>query len=49
MLTHRAMINIEGRLSYLSFPLIVGAYIRARALLVISLIWFGYMYFFQKV
>jgi hypothetical protein len=27
MLTLRAMINIEGRLSYLSFPLVVGAYI----------------------
>jgi hypothetical protein len=43
MLTLRAIINIEGRLSYLIFPLVVGAYIRARALLVISLIWFGYI------
>ena len=43
MLTLRAMINIEGRLSYLIFPLVVGAYIRARALQVISLIWFGYI------
>jgi hypothetical protein len=40
MLALRAMINIEGQLS---IPLAVGAYIRDRALLVISLIWFGYI------